>query len=124
PNHIIMMHLHKTPQHTWDKSNSEDQLCITDHTQDHLGKVVSVELLETGGASVKETSDIDTPVSDEIVKVNIKFTDTRGFVTLMSYEDGWIIKVKPSSLDELEFLIDLKGYTKFCQEEDASHYDV
>lgn len=44
-----------------------------------------VELLETGGAvtkrmdlkleRVKETSDIDTPVSDEIVKVNIRFTE-------------------------------------------------
>ncbi|RZC88173.1 hypothetical protein C5167_015979, partial [Papaver somniferum] len=80
PNHIILMHLHKTPQHTYELS----QKFITDHTQDHLGNVVFVELLETGGAvtkrmdlkleRVKETSDIDTPVSDEIVKVNIRVT--------------------------------------------------
>ncbi|RZC65608.1 hypothetical protein C5167_009299 [Papaver somniferum] len=106
------------------------------HCLDHLGKVVSVELLETGGVvtkrmgfeaveSVKETSDIDIPVYAEIVKVNINTTYISSQMlflhAVMAYEDGWIIKLKPSRLDELDFLIDPKGYTKFCEEEDASH---
>lgn len=37
------------------------------------------------------------------------------------YEDGWMIKVKPSNPSELESLLGHKEYTKFCEEEDASH---
>lgn len=37
------------------------------------------------------------------------------------YEDGWMIKVKPSDPSELESLLGPKEYTKFCEEEDASH---
>lgn len=37
------------------------------------------------------------------------------------YEDGWMIKVKPSNPSELESLMGSKEYTKFCEEEDASH---
>uniref|UniRef100_A0A803PN86 Lipoyl-binding domain-containing protein n=1 Tax=Cannabis sativa TaxID=3483 RepID=A0A803PN86_CANSA len=54
---------------------------ITDHAQDHLGEVVFVDLPETGvsvsggssfGAveSVKASSDINSPISGEIVEVN------------------------------------------------------
>lgn len=37
------------------------------------------------------------------------------------YEDGWIIKVKPSSPSELESLMGPKEYTKFCEEEEDAH---
>jgi glycine cleavage system H lipoate-binding protein len=37
------------------------------------------------------------------------------------YEEGWMIKVKPSSPSELESLLGPKEYTKFCEEEDAAH---
>ena len=37
------------------------------------------------------------------------------------YEEGWMIKVKPSNPSELESLMGPKEYTKFCEEEDAAH---
>lgn len=37
------------------------------------------------------------------------------------YEDGWMIKIKPSDPSELEALLGAKEYTKFCEEEDAAH---
>lgn len=37
------------------------------------------------------------------------------------YEEGWMIKVKPSDPSELGSLMGAKEYTKFCEEEDASH---
>jgi glycine cleavage system H protein len=37
------------------------------------------------------------------------------------YEEGWMIKVKPSSPSELDSLLGPKEYTKFCEEEDAAH---
>ncbi|KAG7036177.1 Glycine cleavage system H protein, mitochondrial [Cucurbita argyrosperma subsp. argyrosperma] len=62
---------------------------ITDHAQDHLGEVVFVDLPESGapvsqgksfGAveSVKATSDINSPISGEIVEVNPQLKDSPG----------------------------------------------
>lgn len=34
------------------------------------------------------------------------------------YDDGWMIKVKPSNPSELGSLMEPKAYTKFCEEED------
>ncbi|KAK4787600.1 hypothetical protein SAY86_011433 [Trapa natans] len=105
---------------------------ITDHAQDHLGEVVFVDLPEPGGKvsqggsfgaveSVKATSDINSPVSGEIVEVNKQLTETPGLVNSSPYENGWMIKVKPASPSELDNLLGPSEYTKFCEEEDAAH---
>ncbi|RXH96998.1 hypothetical protein DVH24_035666 [Malus domestica] len=69
-------------------------------------------LVSQGGSfgaveSVKATNDVNSPISGEI--------------NLTSYEDGWMIKIKPSSPSELESFLGPKEYTKFCEEEDATH---
>ncbi|XP_047323880.1 glycine cleavage system H protein, mitochondrial [Impatiens glandulifera] len=119
--------------HEWVKHEGDvATIGITDHAQDHLGEVVFVDLPEPGGAakqgsgfgaveSVKATSDINSPISGEIVEVNTKLTESPGLVNSSPYEDGWMIKVKPSNPSELESLLGSKEYTKFCEEEDASH---
>ncbi|XP_022931257.1 glycine cleavage system H protein, mitochondrial-like [Cucurbita moschata] len=105
---------------------------ITDHAQDHLGEVVFVDLPESGapvsqgksfGAveSVKATSDINSPISGEIVEVNQQLKDSPGLINSSPYEGGWMIKVKPSNPAELDSLFGPKEYTKFCEEEDAAH---
>ncbi|XP_057976706.1 glycine cleavage system H protein 3, mitochondrial isoform X2 [Malania oleifera] len=105
---------------------------ITHHAQDHLGEVVFVELPESGspvsqgksfGAveSVKATSDVNSPISGEVVDVNSKLAETPGLINSSPYEEGWMIKVKPSSPSELESLMGPQEYTKFCEEEDAAH---
>lgn len=61
--------------------------------QDHLGEVVFVDLPDVGGSvtkatgfgaveSVKATSDINSPVSGEIVEVNSKLSETPGLVII------------------------------------------
>ncbi|KAK9052987.1 hypothetical protein SSX86_029617 [Deinandra increscens subsp. villosa] len=119
--------------HEWVKhERSLATIGITDHAQDHLGEVVFVDLPETGGSvtkatgfgaveSVKATSDINSPISGEIVEVNSKLSETPGLINSSPYEDGWMIKVKPSNPSELESLMGAKEYTKFCEEEDAAH---
>ncbi|RVW45434.1 Glycine cleavage system H protein 2, mitochondrial [Vitis vinifera] len=42
-------------------------------------------------------------------------------VNASPYENGWIIKVEMSDTGELNSLMDLEQYTKFCEEEDAKH---
>ncbi|KAL8141783.1 hypothetical protein V2J09_014815 [Rumex salicifolius] len=116
--------------HEWVKhEGSVATIGITDHAQDHLGEVVFVELPEIGGSvgqggsfgaveSVKATSDINSPISGEVVEVNSKLSETPGLINSSPYEDGWMIKVKPSNPGELESLMGSKEYTKFCEEED------
>lgn len=61
--------------------------------QDHLGEVVFVDLPDVGGSvtkatgfgaveSVKATSDINSPVSGEIVEINSKLSETPGLVII------------------------------------------
>ncbi|KAH8513939.1 hypothetical protein H0E87_006976 [Populus deltoides] len=103
---------------------------ITDHAQDHLGEVVFVDLPEPEGPvsqgksfgaveSVKATSDINSPISGEIVEVNTKLSETPGLINKSPYEEGWMIKVKPSNPSELQSLLGPKEYTKFCEEEES-----
>ncbi|KAG1365104.1 putative ruBisCO large subunit-binding protein subunit alpha [Cocos nucifera] len=133
--------------HEWVKvDGTSATVGITDHAQDHLGDVVYVELPEVGanvtqgknfGAveSVKATSDINSPVSGEIVEVNTKLDGSPGLeselpnvisqikfltyypqlykVNASPYGDGWIIKVKMSHAGELNSLMDSERYTKF-----------
>ncbi|KAI4371491.1 hypothetical protein MLD38_019719 [Melastoma candidum] len=121
------------PSHEWVKHDGGVAVVgITDHAQDHLGEVVFVDLPEAGGSvsqgssfgaveSVKATSDINSPVSGEIIEVNTKLTETPGLVNSSPYDNGWMIKVKPSNPSELDSLMGSKEYTKFCEEEDAAH---
>ena len=59
--------------------------------QGHLGEVVFVELPESGVAvakggsfgaveSVKATSDVNSPVSGEVIEINTRLTETPGLV--------------------------------------------
>ncbi|XP_006661956.1 glycine cleavage system H protein, mitochondrial [Oryza brachyantha] len=117
--------------HEWVKHDgSVATIGITDHAQGHLGEVVFVELPEggakvsQGGAfgnveSVKATSDVNSPISGEVVEVNGKLSETPGLINSSPYDDGWMIKVKPSSPAELDALMDAAKYTKHCEEEDA-----
>ncbi|KAM0934536.1 putative glycine cleavage system H-protein/Simiate [Dioscorea sansibarensis] len=123
-----------SPSHEWVKheEGSVATVGITDHAQGHLGEVVFVELPESGtkvtkggsfGAveSVKATSDVNSPISGEVVEVNTKLSAAPGLINSSPYEDGWMIKVQPSSVSELDSLMGSKEYTKFCEEEDAHH---
>ncbi|ESQ52148.1 hypothetical protein EUTSA_v10017333mg [Eutrema salsugineum] len=119
--------------HEWVKhEGSVATIGITDHAQGHLGEVVFVELPEENGSvskeksfgaveSVKATSEILSPISGEVIEVNKKLTESPGLINSSPYEDGWMIKVRPSSPAELESLMGPKEYTKFCVEEDAAH---
>ncbi|KAG2615190.1 glycine cleavage system H protein, mitochondrial-like [Panicum virgatum] len=119
-----------TTTHEWLKDHGDGVLSvgITDHAQGHLGEVVFVELPEPGATvtaggsfgnveSVKATSDVNSPISGEVVEVNSKLSETPGLINSSPYEEGWMIKVKPSS--PAEGLLDASSYTKHCEEEDA-----
>ncbi|XP_039114672.1 glycine cleavage system H protein 2, mitochondrial-like isoform X1 [Dioscorea cayenensis subsp. rotundata] len=119
--------------HEWAKiDGTSATIGITDHAQDHLGDVVYVELPAVGVAveqgkcfgaveSVKATSDINSPVSGEVVEVNTDLDGSPGLVNGSPYDKGWIMKVQMKNPGELNNLMDSEQYVKFCEEEDAKH---
>ena len=98
---------------------------ITDFAQEQLGNVVYVDLPKVGdevtagetfGAveSTKAASDLVCPVSGEVVEVNEALEDEPELVNKDAFGEGWIIKVKLTNPEEVEQLLDAKGYEAVC----------
>jgi len=121
--------LRYTKEHEW--LRVEGDLCvvgITAYAQDQLGDVVYVELPEPGKRlhqfevfgvveSVKTASDLYVPVSGEVMEVNTALTEHPELVNQSPYDDGWMIKLRPTQLpQELERLLDAKQYADLLAE--------
>ncbi len=98
---------------------------ITDYAQRTLGDVVYIELPEPGTKvessekvalveSVKAASDIYTPISGEVVEVNQALVDTPDLINAEPFGTGWLYKIKPKDVGELDFLIDEVSYNASC----------
>ena len=112
-----------TKDHEWlvhDRDNSF-VVGITDHAQDSLGDVTFVELPEVGTSfsrgevfgvveSVKAASDLYMPVGGEILEVNEELGDSPEKLNESPYGDGWIIKIKSNSSEELSSLLTADQY--------------
>jgi glycine cleavage system H protein len=109
--------------HEWARLESDGTVVvgITDHAQEALGDIVYIELPEIGAAvdagsevavveSVKAASDIYSPITGEVVEINLALEDEPETVNSSPYADGWLFRVKVGSTDELEDMMDADGY--------------
>jgi glycine cleavage system H protein len=65
---------------------------------------------------MKASSDIYTPVSGEIVEVNDKLEDAPEIVNESPYDEGWLLKIKPSNLeDDMNSLMSAEEYEEFVK---------
>ena len=94
---------------------------ISDHAQDELGDLVYVEMPEVGSRvtateqagvveSVKTASDIHAPVSGTVVEVNTTLEDDPDFVNEEPYGKGWIYKIKPDNMADVDALLSNEQY--------------
>lgn len=94
---------------------------ISDHAQDALGDLVYVETPEVGQQitageqagvveSVKTASDIHAPVSGTVVEINANLEDDPDFVNDDPYGKGWIYKIKPDNMADVEQLLSNADY--------------
>lgn len=94
---------------------------ISDHAQDALGDLVYVETPEVGQQitageqagvveSVKTASDIHAPVSGTVVEINANLEDDPDFVNDDPYGKGWIYKIKPDNIADVEQLLSNTEY--------------
>jgi glycine cleavage system H protein len=100
---------------------------ITDYAQSQLGDVVFVELPPVGqtlskGAeaatveSVKVASEVNAPVSGQVVEVNGSLADLPGLVNEDPFGKGWFLKIKLANAAELDSLMDEDAYRKFVND--------
>lgn len=100
---------------------------ISDFAQRQIGDIVSIELPRVGSKfrymetmaiidSVKASSDIYCPVSGEVVDVNEELLERPELVNESPYERGWIMKMRPSNMDDLDSLMTTEQYSKFVGE--------
>ena len=60
--------------------------------------------------SVKTASDIHAPVSGTVVEVNTDLEDDPDFVNEEPYGKGWIYKIKPDNIADVEKLLSNSEY--------------
>jgi glycine cleavage system H protein len=68
--------------------------------------------------SVKSASDINTPVSGEIIEANGVLEEKPGNINKSPEGDAWMAKIKVSNASELEELMDADAYQAFTDEQD------
>ena len=101
---------------------------ITDFAVKHLTDLVFIDLPEVGETiergsrfgeieSVKAVSDLNSPVSGEIVEVNSELADNLDRVASDPFGAGWMIKVRPSSGNPFEGMLDAAAYQKVTESE-------
>ena len=112
-----------TADHEYVRRNPDGTVTvgITDYAQGELGDIVYVELPKVGATygahdvfgtieAVKAVSELFAPIAGEIVAVNARLDKEPSLVNTSTYEDGWMIKVRPNG--ELTGLMDAAAYAK------------
>lgn len=117
-----------TSEHEWVRMDGEEAVIgITEFAQDQLGDVVYVELPAIGTRveqnkqfgvveSVKTASDLYSPLSGEVIALNETLADEPQVVNDAPYGEGWMIRVRPDNLIELESLLSAEQYADLTGE--------
>ena len=111
-----------TNEHEWIRVEGDRAYVgITDYAQEQLGDIVfvdiptvgeSLEANETFGTIevVKTISDLFLPVAGEVIEQNESLEENPELVNKDPYGEGWLIKMKPANLKDIEDLLDAEAY--------------
>ncbi len=118
----IPTNLRYTSDHEWIRvEGNEAFVGITDYAQSELGEIVfvdvntvgeTVEKGETFGSveAVKTVSDLNIPVTGEVLEFNEELNDQPELVNNDPYGEGWMIKIVVKNAAELDDLLDAAAY--------------
>ncbi len=111
-----------TKDHEWAKVEGElIVIGITDFAQRELGDIVFIEVetieeeIDKGEVfgsieAVKTVSDLFMPVKGTVIELNEALEDAPEKVNEDPYGAGWLIKIKPDNMADLEELMDVADY--------------
>lgn len=120
-----------TKSHEWVKMSGKIAVVgITDFAQDQLSDLTYVELPTVGDSfsaqeevatveSVKAASDVYAPISGTIVDVNKSLINKPELINSDPYGEGWIFKMQPDDVSELETLLDFDQYEALMPDEEG-----
>lgn len=118
----IPANLKYTSDHEWIRvEGNEAYVGITDFAQSELGEIVFVEVETVGETieanavfgsveAVKTVSDLNLPVTGEILEFNEELEDHPELVNEDPYGKGWMVKISVNNPAELDGLLDAAGY--------------
>ena len=115
--------LANTREHEWARiSDGIVRIGVTDYAAKTLNDVVYVSMPSIGQniqqmasfgtiESIKAVSELYSPLSGIVTKINTELSNHPEFVNKSPYEEGWIMEIKPSKVDEeKKLLLDSKKY--------------
>ena|SRR5687767_8400084 len=125
--------LRYTREHEWVRLTDEKTadgrtiaiVGITDFAQSELGELVYIEVETVGEKlskdeifgtveAVKTTSDLFMPISGEVLEFNDAISEAGGddpsLINNDPYGKGWIIKLVPADMSEIDQLMDAAAY--------------
>ncbi|MBN2830880.1 MAG: glycine cleavage system protein GcvH [Candidatus Omnitrophica bacterium] len=124
---LVPDNLFFTKDHEWAKIEGDTAtIGITDFAQGSLGNITFIDLPKIGQGlkqsglcatveSVKAASDVYSPLSGEVVKVNEELADHPELVNKSPYESGWFAVIKINNLKEKDALMDAKKYKEYAE---------
>lgn len=120
-----------TKEHEWCSLKDDvATIGITWHAQDALGDIVYCELPGPGEKisagepfgvveSVKAVSDLYAPITGEVTERNDDIMEKPEGLNEDMYGDGWMIRVKVTSAQEIGDLLSKADYEAFLAEQDG-----
>ena len=118
----IPAELRYTKEHEWIRVEGDvAYVGITDYAQSELGEIVFVDINTEGETvnqnevfgsveAVKTVSDLNMPVTGEVLEVNEAINDQPELVNNDPYGEGWMIKIQVADHAELDTLLDATAY--------------
>ena len=118
-----------TKEHEWVLVEGDTgTIGITNHAQKELGDIVYVDLPKIGAMaeqgkplgsveSVKAVSDIYAPVTGEVIEVNDLLTTAPEKLNEDPHGAAWLVKLKLSSVGEIDGLMNATDYGKYAGDE-------
>ncbi len=130
----IPPNLRYTQTHEWVKlADGEVLVGVTAYAVEEMGRdIVHIDLPAIGlrvrqrdscGVidSVKASFDLYAPVSGEVVAVNTALNDSPSLIAESPYDRGWIVRIKPVAVAELDNNLTADAYKAMIQSGAAGH---
>ena len=122
--------LRYTKEHEWARAEGNRvTIGITQFAVEQLGDITQVELPREGESvtvngvfgtveSVKAVSDLFSPVSGKVVKVNDPLRDSPETLNEDCYDEGWMIVVEVASTADVDALMTASQYSEYLKEQE------
>ncbi|MEM2987138.1 MAG: glycine cleavage system protein GcvH [Nitrososphaerota archaeon] len=124
----IIKNLLYSKDHVWIKiENNKAKIGITDYIQKNLHDIVYIELPEINSnihqgkklalmESIKTISEMHSPLTGKILKINEELKSKPGLINESPYEDGWIAIIEPINFEkEKSNLLNFKEYVEYIR---------